>query len=290
MVKERINTGCVTFWTLSGWFDINRLKDCWRSLGFGDLVPEQRPALSCLRDALTEVVGGTEVLIRPLASKTGFVVVQEQRGTEDNEYRPLFTARIIEGRADPFFSLNSEETLRVLEAFHKHAGRLTAQQISSALVAVVNQLGGTRLKPSGGVYWLPSDKIAVWEKATEAVTVAADGGKSVAYIVEHELDPGSVLAVGDALVADVTAKTELIITEIQSGNLGTRAIASRKNEAAELRKKVEQYEAMLGVTFNNLKRGLDSIDQSQALAALLPSADPLQAEFSAQELCHASIA
>ena len=210
--------------------------------------------------------GTHQVLIRPLGSKTGFTAVREQRGAEENEYQPLFSARIIEGRDDPFFSVTSEETFKVLEAYRKHVGRLTAQQVSSALVNVVSQLGGTRLRPTGGVYWLAGDRIADWEDASEAVAQAADGGKSVAYVVEHELDSGSVMAVRDALIAEVTAETQRISREIQSGDLGKKAIESRKNEAALLKKKVEDYESILDVTLDHLKKGLDCIDQSQALA------------------------
>jgi hypothetical protein len=47
---------------------------------------------------------------------------------------------------------------------------------------------------------------------------------------------------------------------------------ARKNEAAELKKKVLNYESILGVTLDALKKGLDSVDQSQAVAALLASA------------------
>ena len=95
MVKSRINSGAVTFWTLSEWTDIGRLRSAWGPLGLAKLVPDQRPPLACLKDALEEVVGTNHVLVRPLASKTGFVAVKEQRGTEDNAYAPLFSARVV---------------------------------------------------------------------------------------------------------------------------------------------------------------------------------------------------
>src|SRR5215213_10160868 len=131
MVKTRINTGCVTFWSLSTWTDIDRLRSAWGPLGLAKFVPDQRPPLACLKDALTEVVGTNDVLVRPLASKTGFVAVKEQRGTEDNAYAPLFSARLVDGQPDPVFSVTTEDTAKVLEAFRKFTGRLTAQQVSA---------------------------------------------------------------------------------------------------------------------------------------------------------------
>jgi hypothetical protein len=283
-------TGCVTFWSLSEWTDIARLKEGWGALGLGGYVPDQRAPVACLEDALAETFGGSQVLIRSLSAKNGFVVVREQRGTDDNAYQTLFSARIIDGLADPVFSTTTEDTEKVRAAYRKHQGRLTAQQVGSALVRVLYSLGGTRLRPTGGVYWLPGDHAAAWEDATAAVGAAADGGRSVAYRIEHELDEAAVAAVRDALVAEVTAETRRLAEDIRSGELGERAIEGRKNEAALLRQKVVRYEGILNVALDGLKAGLDSVEQSQALAALLLAAGPAAFDPVPVEAAHASVA
>jgi hypothetical protein len=130
----------------------------------------------------------------------------------------------------------------------------------------------------------------VWERTTEAVGLAADAGRSVGYSITHELDEAAVLAVRDALVAEVTAETRRIAADIQSGELGERAIESRKNEAAALRQKVVRYESMLNVALDGLKQGLESIEQSQAIAALLLSAAATPFDTHTPEHAHASVA
>jgi hypothetical protein len=189
------------------------------------------------------------------------------------------------------FSNFTEDTSKVLDAFRRFQGRLTGQQVGAALVRVLYSLGGTRLRPTGGVYWLPGDQVDTWERTTEAVGLSADGGRSIGYCITHELDEAAVLAVRDALVAEVTAETRRIAAEIQSGELGERAIDSRRAEAARLKLKVVSYEGMLNVALDELKKGLDSIEQSQALAALLLSAAATPfADTATPEACHASVA
>jgi hypothetical protein len=291
VITRSLHTGLVTFWTLAEWTDISRLREEWGAAGLEGYVPDQRAPVACLKDALAETFGGSQVLIRSLASKNGFVVVREQRGTEDNAYQTLFSARIIDGQQEPVFSNVSDDASKVLDAYRRYQGRLTGQQVGAALVRVLYSLGGTRLRPTGGVYWLPGDQVDTWERTTEAVGLAADGGRSVGYCISHELDEAAVLAVRDALVAEVTAETRRIAGEIQTGELGERALESRKNEAAALRQKVIRYEGMLNVALDGLKEGLESIEQSQALAALLLSAAATPfTEPTSPEYAHASVA
>lgn len=272
VIKRSLTSGCVTFWSLSEHTDVARLKAGWEALGLGAFVPEPRSPVACLKEALEETFGGSEVLIRSLAARNGFVVVKEQRGADDNAYETLFTAKVLDGKSEPMFTNFTEDTTAVLAAFRRHNGRLTNQQVGSALVKLMLHFGGARLRPTGGVYWLSGDRVEDWRAATDVLTAAADGGQSKSYFVEHELDADSIVAVRDALVTEVTNETRRIQQEIQSGELGGRALETRKNEAAALRQKVEAYEGILSVTLDSLKQGLDRIALSQGLAALMLSA------------------
>ena len=79
--------GAVTFWSLADWSDRARLRDAFDALGLAAFVPDPRPAPACLRDALEDVLGGPRVLVRPLATRDGFAVVNEDRGAADNAYQ-----------------------------------------------------------------------------------------------------------------------------------------------------------------------------------------------------------
>jgi hypothetical protein len=272
MVIKTNLTGCVTFWTLCESFNHDRLKAGWEALGLAEFVPAEREPLAYLREALNETAANSHILVRPLKSKTGFTVVRESRGDEDNSFQTLFNARFLENGTWPIFSVTNDETLAVEEAYRKRLGRLTNQQVAGALVKLMYHFGGTRLRPTGGVYWLSGDKVGAWKGATEALSLAAEGGSALTYFVEHELDADSIVAVRDAIIHEVANETRRIQEEIHSGELGEKGLMARKNEAAELKKKVLNYESILGVTLDALKKGLDSVDQSQAVAALLASA------------------
>jgi hypothetical protein len=205
VIKTKL-TGCVTFWTLSDGFNHDRLLSGWEGLGLAEFVPSPREPIACLRDALNETTANSHVLVRPLKSKTGYTVVRESRGEDENEFNPLFSARFLENGEWPIFSAVNEDTAKVTESYARLRGRLTNAQVAGALVKLMYHFGGTRLRPTGGVYWLSGDKVDGWKAATEALSLAAEGGSALTYFVEHELDADSIVAVRDAIIHEVETR------------------------------------------------------------------------------------
>lgn len=269
-ITRSLGTGYVTYWSLSEHTNRDRLMAAWKALDLEEFVPEPRKPVACLKAALEDTFGGSQVLIRPLASKTGFVVVKEERGSEDNGYKTLFTAKAV--GEEPTFTNFTEDTTKVLEAYRRHFGRLTNEQVGGALVKLMNHLGGTRLRPTGGIYWVNSNRADEWRAAARGIQEAAEGGASQAYFIEHELNADAIVAVKDAIVREITNETRRLRDEITSGELGTQAIETRKSEAAALKAKVIAYEGILAVTLDHLKEGLDNIQLGQAMGDLMLSA------------------
>jgi hypothetical protein len=276
-VKTRVD-GVVVYWSLATFFSRERLLSGWSPLGLGTDVPEQRAKVSCLKDALHDVFGSSRVLIRPHAGKNGFSVVKERRGEEDNTYATVLTAKVYENSSAPVFAGDVSKADEVNAAYHQHFGRIPSQQMGAALVRVLQRMGATRLRPTGGIYWLPGSRLSEWESAMAAVENAADGGTAVGYAITHQLDGDSVKAVRDAIVHEVTSEAKRLTEEILSGDLGEKAIKSRKAEAAVLKRKVSEYEQLLGVGLDRLRKTLDSVEQTDAVAALLIAADPFESE------------
>jgi hypothetical protein len=276
MVENHLAVGGgVVFWTLPAWTDRGRLGAAFEPLGLAAHVPAPRPAAAVLRDALEDALGGPRVLVRPLAGRDGFAVVREHRGHTANGYTTDLVARVT--AADPpglAVDPPGGPAERVAEAFRRHAGRVPAAQLSAALVRVVEALGGTRLRPGGAVYWVPSPRLADWAGVARAVEAAADGGRPAAvYLLRHRLDADAVRAVRDAVVAEVRAAAEQVRAEVATGELGGRALTARQQQAAELRAKVLLYEDLLAVGLADLHAAVDAADQAAAAAALLLSAE-----------------
>ncbi len=166
----------------------------------------------------------------------------------------------------------------MLEAFRRQQGLLHAGQVSACLVAVVEGLGGTRLRPSGALYWLPGHRLDEWLRVSHATEAAAKQGKSAVYLLRHRLDAEAVRAVRDAVVAEVEAEARRIHEEVLTGELGERALQARQHQAAELRPKVALYEHLLSVGLGMLHGAVDRADQAAASALLLASASPEEAQ------------
>jgi hypothetical protein len=108
-----------------------------------------------------------------------------------------------------------------------------------------------------------------WAAVARAVEAAADGKPSAVYLLRHRMDADAVRAVRDAVVAEVQGEAARIRDEVQAGDLGGRALETRKSQAAELRAKVNLYEDLLHVGLTGLHKAVDAADQAAATAALL---------------------
>jgi len=91
------------------------------------------------------------------------------------------------------------------------------------------------------------------------------------YVLRHRLDAESVRAVRDAVVAEVQNEAKRIQEDVLQGDLGGRALETRKKLAQALRDKVLLYEDVLNVGLVDLHRVVDAADQAAASAALLLS-------------------
>ncbi len=283
MVESRLDVGGgVVFWSLAEWTDRRRLTAAFQALDLGPFVPEPRPPSAALKDALEDVLSGPRVLVRPLATRDGFAVVTEDRGLAVNQYATALTARVTGEPPVLSFDPWDLRAVRVEEAFRAQLGRISGNQLSAALVKVIDFLGGTRLRPSGAVYWLPGHRLDPWASVADAVERAAEGRPSAVYVLRHRLDADSIRAIRDAVVAEVRAEAIRIRDEVLAGDLGGRALETRKRHAAELRDKVLLYEDLLDVGLKGLHVALDEADQAAATAALLlgsssPVSDPVAA-------------
>ena len=272
--------GAVVYWTLSEFTLRERLADGLGDAGFGDLAPDRRPATAALKAALDQTLGGSRILIRPLQSRDGFAVVEERRGQNENLYFQTLSARVQgEGLlARLVFTPQDERSLAVQQAFDLHQGLIAAHQVSECLVRIVERLGGTRLRPSGGFYWLPEGKLGPWQEVSSAVEKAAFGRPHACYVLRVAMDADAVRAVRDAIVAEVMTEACRIREEVLSGALKERALESRRLEAVDLRDKVALYEQLLDTGLASLRQAIDAAEEAAAAAALLASAQPVGAE------------
>ena len=106
------------------------------------------------------------------------------------------------------------------------------------------KLYGVALRQSGGVYWIPEKAIEPWGKVAAVVERACPG--SAIYTIGIRRDEQSARLLTAAVRAEITAEVEAINGELDSGEMGQRAVRTRKARLEELEQRAAQFEAWTG--------------------------------------------
>lgn len=261
--------GGVIFWSLAEWTDHAALKTGLTDAGFADFAPPARAPITALKDALVDVLGGSCVLIRPLASKDGFVVVREDRGEEDNNYATLMQAKVGEDGLLLFRPLN-DKAREVVESYNRHIGYVSAGSVASSLVKIMGGLGKTTLRETGGLYWLPDHMLKQWEAVARATEVAACKGTSRLYLLRHLMDADACRAIRDAVQTEILAEAKRLEAELvdPTVDLGERALSHRGRLCIDLKDRIKSFEELLGESLASLHQAVDGVETALAAAAL----------------------
>jgi hypothetical protein len=272
MIESTIQVGGgMAMWVLSEWSDRKPLLAGLTAMGLEKYCPEPRTPPAALKDALSEIFPLATQLVRPLKDKTGFTVVEESRGNHTNDYHTLVTAKIDQNLQIEVSPYDAGLTAKIAGLYNTHLGLLRSMNVGAALVKLLANLHGTTLRPGGGVYWLPETAIAEWKELTEVIEPAGHGKPNSLYLLRTLMDADAVRTVGDAISGEVMREAARIQREIESGDLGERALESRKEEAQDLAEKVRVYESILHINLNRCSETAESALNSATVAALVLS-------------------
>lgn len=292
-------SGITTFWALKDGGSHAALKDAFAAAGLAHLAPAVRTPRAALRLAVEDAAplalaaaageggrGGRgrpdeTPMVRPLRKMVGFAVVREARGDEANEYVTLARVRFPrEGESVPtgglVFAPECPQGFRdaVRGQFVRHVGGVPVTNLIISMVQAAAALGGTLLRPAGGVYWVPQEGVAAWAGLAQAVS--ACGGGEV-YATTCAADERMAAAVEAAIRREVEAEASRMTEEVFSGSLKGRALRARKQQAESLRQKVLAYEGHVGRSLESLRRCLEEVETAIAGAAVQAAGEPAAA-------------
>jgi hypothetical protein len=254
--------GAVIYWKLAGRSDRSVLESGFAAAGHSADCPSPICHRSALRDALTEHKGalGKTVLIRQLADVDAFALVDEQRGEHSNDYRHLATVRVRDGGGLCFEAV-PESVADLIDGSYQLALSTVGQgELSRALVSMVDKLHGISLRPKGGIYWLPESALATWGTLCAFVEQAGKG--SEVWQLRTAMDAQALQAIRDGLSSQILSEAETMRDEIASGELGERAIETRRKLCAVRRQKVDAYKLLLGESLADLDKAIDAIEEA----------------------------
>ena len=271
--------GGVLFYSLTPWTSRPLLTDLLTAAGLERYAPSRRDPVACLRDALAVCFGQGRRLVRPLAKGAGYAVIAEERGDHENAYRQLCSAAWKNNAVTLNMDMNTayeaefaNAAAKLDDEFLTQCAYLSAAQVGNMLVAILHDLGGTRLRPQGAVYWLPAAKLETWRQIAGIVEQSGQKGTNKCYLIRHRMDEDAIRAVRDAVVLEIESETAAVAADVATGTLGKRALEYRQDLAIRLRAKIKDYETILGRGLDSLHGQLDQVELAAAQASLILAA------------------
>lgn len=269
-VTDAEMAGAIVWWKLQGALPIERLEEAWDAAGLDSklLPPNPRPS-DCLVRALREHQSSRQ-LARPLGRSKGWVLVSEESSGDDLDYTTLVRARLDEDKnlvVDVEHPAGQEAANAMQMAFARYRGLLVTTDVSAWIShTLVPAARAVRLRKSGGIYFVPLDHVDAFRSWVGALRSASD---HVVYEVPALKSDEAVEAILAALVAEADQELTAMEGELDTTEMGKRALKVRERRCDRMREKVETYEALLGQRMGDLQGRLEGLRASLVEAAFV---------------------
>lgn len=264
-------SGAVTMWSLKS-TRRDKLAEDLKALDLAKFLPEDRTPKAVLFEVLREKYQTKTRLVRPLAKRSAFTIVDEKRGNDGNDYTNGMLVEVTDDGLIKATPGHDEDA--IIAAYMMAKNFLPAATLGGVLANIVmGAMSGVALRPSGGVYWVPADRLETWIKVANAVEAAAVGtNTNSVHLLRTKADAATLRAIKDAITTEIAGELERMNTEIMSGTLGSRALETKLREAEALHGKLTAYEALLGETLSTIHDTLEAVKMAAGNAAILASA------------------
>jgi len=250
--------GRTAWWDLRGPVGLDRVHDVLTAAG----VPEDKlpgaPTVAPRLFRACEAVADRDQMVRPVKSGTfrgGYALMTE--GQDANGFPKGGTALAVRASRDDQgvltleFSDAAHPKAKALAAEFTRAGEmLTGTDISAWLATTLVPLClAVRLRQSGGFYFIPAPRCALWLAAVEAI--ASVTGCEF-YDLPVHTQATAIRAAVKAIQNEAEEGFAKVAKSLQDGT-GRRGLRSREREMEALAAKLAEYEAVLGVTLDSVK-------------------------------------
>lgn len=260
--------GAIVYWRLTG--DVNG-DDLNNALTDAGLAPEHRLPLPtprrALRRTLKECAKGS-VFMRAGKGKDGGLYLVEQITTDEGpRFDVILDARLTIGGTPKFSNEDMSEMLT--ERFWHHVFHVASTDISSWLIDQARECDALSLRDTGGVYFVPRHAIDEWRKRADALHSASD---CTVHLVPAMNSEEALDAVLEALIEECVQFSEQLDADLTDGELGSRALRSRADQAMSYLDKVARFEKLLGAAaegkLDELRKQIEDQKANAVSAAL----------------------
>ena len=234
-----------------------------RQDGLEGWIPAPRTERSALECALWDYAKavcptGKEAEVYPhrQPGQNGLEVVWVQRGDTQNQYDHHISAKV---DSDIVCITSGWAPVADLQAaYNKHRATATSAAVGQCLVKLATHLcRGLCLRPSGGLYWIPDDRVSAWESASNAVEGAT---KSEVTTARWEAKASTIARVRQAIIETVQRDSALLLEELTDGQVHKDEwYDARATTARELMERVVSTEASLEESLDACRAMLETV-------------------------------
>jgi hypothetical protein len=232
------------------------------------MVPEDPPPRTALKRAV-ETLAEQRKLVRPLAGREGYSLVEETADGETLAYKQAVVATV-----DGVGKIKVEPSTGTLAdsiaaSYQRHLDNLVPSDISTLLVRFTESLDAVALRARGGFYFLPP--VAV-DKFRLAAQVIRSVGAHVCYEIPALRTESAVQAILAAVEREAADEIEAFEAVLSNTEAGPRALKTQSKKCDRVATKVAGYEALLGTSLVELQERLSGLRSRLAEATLLAQA------------------
>lgn len=265
MTEQIAAAGKIIWWRLSGTLNIRKLRPAWAAAGLDEkLLPDPPAPSTALRRAAQGQAKGRR-LVRPLEQRKGYALVDERAEGDDLDYDVECRVKldavcrlVVEPADHPLVPV-------LREAYNRHLDECEPADIGSWLVYLVGKVDGVPLRDTGGVYFIPSSRVAEWDRMTAAVRAAS---QHVVLGVPAMHSDQAVASILDAIEVEAGEEARKMEVELTEGKIGETARKNRISRCEAVEAKVARYEELLGCKLTKLTARLEELRADLCVATL----------------------
>tara|TARA_R110000824_G_scaffold3120_3_gene14398 strand:+ start:821 stop:1663 length:843 start_codon:yes stop_codon:yes gene_type:complete len=274
-IKRDLIGGAIVYFELSGESVHSIIEAGLNHIDLGRFTPATYTDLNALKASLQKVYGKTH-RIDSLGGREGYTATvvesDEKNGVKTLNYDVGFTVHPPTTTYFPFWNPDTGDEVEpdgadeVRQGFYGNIQKVPRNNVARALTLIAAHLRGVSLKSHGGVYWIPEKSVAKWEQVCIVIETASKANR--VHKIRTVIDKDSCRAYTEALREHVKYEAGVIKEKVLKGGLKKRALATKENEADELKGLIKEYESMFQVTLDDLTAIADDAGTSAAFAAL----------------------
>jgi hypothetical protein len=273
-------------WWEPGKMRVKDLKDALDATGHKHLLPKASTVPAALRETLARFIAkakikvrGNPVDINPLREDVrGFEAVRQDRGDTENIHDFVISVVLDDSgqvriaKHDSQYVPQADIIKDQLEQamtgmFHELLDWYPTTMVSGCLTRVIEAMGGVLCRKAGGVYFLPEAAANRFEPLA-VVADKAEGNLSV-VITKFPLKAGErsyklVLESIRQEIKEALIEVEEGLRQLGSTKQRSNGQATRFATLDALKAKVSQYEALLGVTMNDMHDAVAKVKSAVA--------------------------